>query len=179
MKGISKEVTMNIFWIIFAIVAVMGIFIMGQFIFGLLQPIDIGAEDSGISFDGEKGTVCLDADPRKADCRRCATTPLLGTCQGEQYVNIEEKFGAVVADIVKVCTIARFSVGKTEIKYRVLYDDDKKREKTKEAYPGREVCHTFDFETGVILREVSAVTGVGAMDRFTVEFTVYQEEKVD
>ena len=172
MKGISNVVTMNIFWIIFAVVAIVGIFAIGMFIFGIVQPIDIDVEDSGVSFDGETGMACLDADPSKTGCRKCLTNPVIGTCKSEQFIDVEEKFGSVFVEEAKVCAI---STENSQITFKITYDDNKKREKIEKALIRQEKCTTFRFDSGVFLKEASAVTSSGSMDRFTLEFAVFKE----
>jgi hypothetical protein len=168
MKGVTEDVMMNIVWIIIAAVVVSSLFLVGQFIFSMLQPQNIDTSNTGISFDGKVGKVCYDA-AAAAGCKKCDMQQVIGLCQQTQYVDIVDKFGKVFADGVNVCAIPAES---STVKFKVKYGDNQEMNKTESTRPHVEVCHKFNLTDSGQLKEVSAEAGTGPLDRFKVDFTV-------
>ena len=172
MKGITNEVIMIIVWIVIAAVVVSSLFLVGQFIFSLMQPMNIDTANSGISFDGKVGKVCYDATA-SSGCGKCAMQQVVGLCQSTQYVDIEDKFGKVFADVLTVCAISAES---SSVTFKVKYGDNQEMKETATARPRVEACHKFNLTDSGQLREVSATAGSGPLDRFKVEFTVINQQ---
>ncbi|MEM5804499.1 MAG: hypothetical protein QXU82_01480 [Candidatus Aenigmatarchaeota archaeon] len=169
MKGITNEVVMMVIWIILAAVVVVAFFLVGQFIFSVLQPMEIGTESSGISFDGKVGKACF-SSVVSDECAKCRMPAIgMGDCDSVQFVNVEDKFGSVWASNVTVCAVPRQY---TLITFKVTYGDGQEAKEAVTTSPYSEACKTFTFPEGAKLREISAAAGKGPIDKFRAEFAV-------